>query len=220
MNTVLKDGKNLCNLITNNCVFKWGQIYYIISANLITRKKTNIADLSITEEFMRELYIRTNLTEWAGDCALDNGETEESSDLQKQFVSDLVKSFPIFKEYFEDKNEYQLFCNIDYVISGKFKYIQSDIENLTPDLSKNVAKWVSDWRDKNEVRNTCYYFTYANSEFPFYTDWGEYFFEELNDEDKKTLIKKIKENDFNMWYGIEDENENTTAIKLIFSDFN
>ena len=65
------------------------------------------------------------------------------------------------------------------------------------------------------MRNKCYYFTFANSEFPFSTDWGEYFFDELNDEDKKTLIKKIKENDFNIWYGIEDENKNTTAIKLI-----
>lgn len=212
---ILIDGRNLYNLIKNNSVFKWGQIYYIISANLITRKETNIADLSITEEFMREFGIRTDLTEWADDCSLDNGATQESDDLRKQFVSDLVKSFPIFKEYFVDNDEYKLFCNIDYVISGKYKYIQRDIENLTPDLFDGVIKWVSDWRDKNEVRNKCYYFTYANSEFPFLTDWGDYFFEELNDEDKKTLIKKIKENDFNIWYGIEDENENTTAIKLI-----
>lgn len=212
---ILVDGRNLYNLIKNNSVFRLGPIYYIISANLVTREKTNIADLSITEEFMRELYIRTNLTEWADDCALDNGETEESSVLQKQFASDLVKSFPIFKEYFEENNEYVLFSKIDYVISGKFKWIQSDIENLTPDFFKNVSEWVSGWRDKNEVRNTCHYFTYARSEFPFFTDWGDYL-EELYSEDKKTLTKKIKENDFDIQYGIEDENENTTAIRIIF----
>ena len=213
---ILKDGRNLCNLVKNNCVFKFEQeeIYYIISDNLITREKTNIADLAITEEVMREYRIKRNLSEWADDCSLDNGATQESDDLRKQFTYDLAKSFPIFKEYFEDNNEYELYNNIDYIVNNNLKYLISNKEKLTPGLADNVKKWVSKWRDKHEVRNKCYYFTFANSEFPFSTDWGEYFFDELNDEDKKTLIKKIKENDFNIWYGIEDENENTTAIKL------
>ena len=180
MNNILTDGRNLDNLIKNNCVFVYQEreIYYIVSDNLITRKETNIADLKITEEVAREYNIN-NLTEWADDCSLDNGATQESDDLRKQFAK----------------------------------------ENITPGLADNVKKWVSKWRDKNEVRNKCYYFTCANSQFPFFTDWGDYFFKELNDEDKKTLIKKIKENDFNVLYGIENENENTTAIKLILSDF-
>ena len=215
MNTILKDGRNLCNLVKNNSVFKWGQIYYIISANLITRKETNIADLAITEDVRREFGIRTDLTEWADDCSLDNGETEEADKLRKQFVSDLVKSFPMFKEYFEDNNAYELYNNIDYVVNNKLKYLISNKEKLTPGLADNVKKWVSEWRDKHEVRNKCYYFTYGKSQFPFFTDWGDYFFAELDGIDKKLLIRKIKENDFSIRYGIEDNNENTTAIKLI-----
>lgn len=217
MNTILTDGRNLCDLIENNCVFKAEQeeTYYIISRNLITREETNISDLEITEEVMREYNIQRNLSEWADDCTLNNGETEEACYLLKQFASDLVKNFPLFEEYFKHIDEYELYNNIECVVNNNLNYLLSRKENITPNLKNRVAKWVSEWRDKNEKRNTCYYFTFAKSQFPFLTAWGDYFFTELDGGDKKLLIRKIKENDFSIRYGIEDENENTTAIKLI-----
>ena len=217
MNNILTDGRNLCDLIKNNCVFKSEQeeTYYIVSRNLITREETNISDLHVTEEVKREYNIQGNLAEWADDCTLNNGETEEAYYLLKQFTYDLVKSFPLFEEYFKHIDEYELYNNIQCVVNNNLNYILSRKENITPNLKNRVAKWVSEWRDKHEVRNKCYYFTYGKSQFPFFTDWGDYFFTELDGIDKKLLIRKIKENDFSIRYGIEDNNENTTAIKLI-----
>lgn len=175
---------NLIAEVNNKCVFTSDtcitfaentkiQKYYCIIPKNVYRKEYILSKLKLSNEILQN----RQPCEVANDIILKN----------KKMFNLCLTLKKDYKKFF--KNTYNVDLNINMNTIDDISDIVDEIETST--LQK-LKIWFNDWKKTNEAYCMCKYFTFKDFEYPFFSDWGNFFYE-LTTFDKKTLIHNITE---------------------------